>query len=311
MATLVNEYVIKVDSEDGTVTVNAGFSVTAGNCLVLIAGAIKSDTSDTALATGVTGGGTWSTPVNVLTGTEYQPNAFAAVCPNASSGTLSFDIALDTSSSNQVTGIVQEWTDVPTSSVEIVAAQVGSATSGTSTSTSNSGALSTTNGVAIVGGFGWGGLFYNTSGWTPPDSGLPHQNGVDGKLGGHVMYRLLEAADASGIIGTMTHDASAGTAAIMVLLKDDAPALTIRCTLDSSKFTSADTGITAFVWVNAWPDTAVAKRITGLAGDATAGRLDIPNTATNFPASLQAGDSVRVILSNGTDTSGLFTATIV
>lgn len=311
MATKVNEYVFRVSGEDGTASITLDFTPIAGNCLVIIGGTIKSDTSDTTLATAVSGAGTWATPTNVRAGTEYVPNAFASTCPNCTASTA-ISVTLDNSSSNQLTGVVQEWTGVPTSSVTIIAPVIGSASSGLSTSTSSTGPLSSTDGVAIFGVFGWGGQFSTPSGWTASEAPLPQQNGSGGFLGGHVVNRDLVAGDAGGFIATMDHDSSsAGTAAIMVLLKNNTAALTIRCSLNTSNFTSADTGITAFVWVNAWPDTGYAYRITGLAGDATAGRLDIPNTATNFPPSLQAGDSVRVLLSNGTDTSGLIPATIV
>ncbi|MFN7883379.1 MAG: hypothetical protein ACK5PF_10260, partial [bacterium] len=299
-------------AEDGTASFTADFSATAGNCLVIVAGAIKSDTSETSLATAVSGGGTWSTPDNVLTGSEYQPNAFVALCPNCSSGAPTINISLDTSSSNQVTGVLQEWSGVPTSSVEILANPVtGTNSGGTSTQVTDTGTLSTTQGVAIFGCFGWGGIFSTPSGFTGAESPLPQQNGVDGYLGGHVAYRNLTSGDASGFVGSFPHQTSAGTAGIMVLLRDNVTTPTIRVLLDPAKFTSADTGITAFVYVNGWPDTVLAYRITGLVGDATAGRLDITPSATNFPPNLRTGDTVRVMLSNGTDTSGLLPATLV
>lgn len=312
MATLVNEIPFRVSGEDDTVVVTPDWTVAAGNCLVLIAGAIKSDTSDTTLCTGVANGGTWTTPDNVLTGSEYAPNAFVALCPNASSGTPNVTMTLDNSTSNQVTGVLQEWSGVPTSSVEILTSPViGTNSGGTSTQVTDTGPLSTTQGVAIFGCFGWGGIFNTPTDFTGSESPLPQQNGVDGYLGGHVAYRPLTSADASGFIGSFPHQTSAGTAGIMVLLRDNVTTPTIRLSLDPSKLTSADTGITAFVYVNGWPDTVLAYRITGLAGDATAGRLDITPSATNFPPNLRAGDSVRVMLSNGTDTSGLIPATLV
>jgi hypothetical protein len=312
MATLVNEYPFRLSSQTDSVSIVTDFSATAGNCLVIVGGAIKSDTSDTALATAVSGGGTWTTPDNVLTGSEYAPNAFTAHCPNASGGALTVTLTLDTTSSNQVTGVVQEWDEMPTSSVEILTnPATGTNSGGTSTQVSDTGALSTTQGVAIFGCFGWGGIFTTPSGWTGAESPLPQQNGVDGYLGGHVAYRNLTTADAPGFIASFPHQTSAGTAGIMVLLRDNVTTPTIRVLLDPAKFTSADTGITAFVYVNGWPDTVLAYRITGLVGDATAGRLDITPSATNFPPNLRTGDSVRVMISNGTDTSGLLPATLV
>jgi len=109
------------------------------------------------------------------------------------------------------------------------------------------------------------------------------------------------------LTGTVAYDGTASAAALMLVIKEAAAGTTYRYKfeLDSSAFTSADTGITGYVWRNLNPDEGAAEKYTSLEGDATAGVLYI-KTADGLPSGIAPADTIIGSFYNGTDGSRPF-----
>lgn len=289
-----------LDGQTDTIAVNLDASVASGSALLVIGAAVRSDTSQTVLLSSVSGGGTWASAINVRTGTDYVPNVFASIAPNVSAGSPSVTLTMNQTSSVRTSFVLFEVEKAVTSSV-IDKQPTGTSASGTSTSTSSSGALTQTDNLVVLCAGGWFGIPQNPSGYT---SYMTQQNG--GFIGCQVSARKVTATTA--ITGTVAHDETAGAAALLLVLKAATTAAKrYKFLLDTATFTSADTGITAFVWRNADPDAVVAEKYTGLAGDGTAGILYI---ASGLPSDVDNADVIKGVFSSTNDTSGIVSGTV-
>jgi hypothetical protein len=124
--------------------------------------------------------------------------------------------------------------------------------------------------------------------------------------GVQISYKVIAATDAQTL--TVAHDSASDTEILMAVFKQAAAgaALQYKFQFDTSTMTSADTGITGYVWRNKAPDGGAAEKYESLEGDATDGDLLI----TAIPAGVLIGDSITGIFYNGTDTSGLISGTV-
>lgn len=293
-----------VTGEDTSVAATLDSAVAAGSTLVIIGTeastdglvAILSSVSDTST-------NTWGTPTNTRTAGAYAPNTFACVAENVASGspTVTMTFGGSDGNTNKVSFTLIE-VENPVTSSGVDKLVTGTASGSTSTSTSATGALTQTDNLVILAAGGWFGTPSNPSGWTNIQSVM---NGA--YMGSLVCHKTVTATDS--ITGTVAHEAAAATSAIMLVIKaaTAGSALQYTFTFDTSTFTSADTGITGYVWRNATPDQAAAQRFTGLAGDATAGTLHITD---DLPSGLSVSDTIYGIFYNGTDTSGLVSGTV-
>lgn len=289
-----------LDGQGATINLTFDAAVAAGSALLVIGAAVRGDTSQTVLLSSVAGGGTWSSPINVRSSGAFSPNAFASLAPNVAAGSPTVTLTMNQTASVRTSGVLFEVEKAVTSSV-IDKEPTGTASSGTSTSTASSGTLSQTDNLVVLCAGGWFGLPANPSGYT---SYLTQQNG--GFIGCQVSARKVTATTA--LTGTVSHETTAGSAAILLVLKAATTAAKrYKFLLDTATFTSADTGVTAFVWRNGDPDGVLAEKYTGLAGDGTAGVLYI---ASGLPGDVDTGDTIIGQFSNTNDTSGIISGTV-
>jgi len=284
-------------------TIALDSAVAAGSTLLLIGAAYRKDTGQTTLLNSVADGtNTWGTPTNVRSSGSYSPNVFCAIAENVSAGSPTVTATLNQAASNFVSWSLIEIEKCVTSS-GVMTPVTGTASSGTTTSTAATGALAQTDNLVVVCAGGYFGTPSNPSGFTS----LLTQMNNGAYVGAQVSYKTVTATDS--LTGTVTHDATSGSSALLVVIKaaTAGSALHYKFQLDASAFTSADTGITGFVWRNATPDAAAAQRFTGLAGDANAGDLII---ATGLPSGIAVSDTLYGIFYNGNDTSGLIAGVV-
>jgi len=293
-----------VTGEDDTLALTSTSAVPAGAVLVLIGTGVYNDASVQApylSSVADTSSNTWQPPINVRASGTFYPQVFAALAYNVAAGTptVTGTFTLSTSG-NKFSAALLEITGAPTASA-LDKSVNATATSGASITTAATGALAQAANVLVACFGGWIGNPTNPGGWS---SALTQNNGVS--LGCQISYKTIN--DAASRTETFTTDAIAGGAILMLVIKQAATsALRYKFALDTATFTSADTGITGFVWSNATPDTGTAQKFTSLAGGATAGDLIID---TDLPADISLSDTISGIFYNGTDTSGLIAGTV-
>jgi len=221
---------------------------------------------------------------------------------NVAAATPTVTLSVSESASVRISVALVEITGVLTAAAidEIVTGELTSAD--TSTATSATGTLDQADNLLLGVCTGSFGIPVNPSGWT---NILTAQNGgaVQGAL---ICYKVIAATDAQTL--TVAHESASDTEILMAVFKQAAAgaALQYKFQFDTSTMTSADTGITGYVWRNKAPDGGAAEKYESLAGDATAGDLII----TAIPTGVLIGDSITGIFYNGTDTSGLITGTV-
>lgn len=239
-------------SQDGTVELPAfDADVAAGSTIAVLVGLEKSDTGQTVLLSSVSGGGTWASPVNERSSGDYAPNAAGCYVENVSAGAPSIVLAVNQSSSVRATGAVIEIEGVVTSSgVDKLFTEPNAGASATTNSTGTSGDLAQANNIVLAGNFGYNGV--NTTLGSPWTDLHNQQNGVAGALGGYVAWRTVAATTALNI--TFTHDASAGGACVLMVIKD-APDATHRYVFDFDKdeLPSGQTNIECLIARNVEP----------------------------------------------------------
>lgn len=294
-----------LSGQTGTVALTFDSAVLAGSALVVIGTSVRSDTGQTTLLSSASGGATWGSATNAQGSGSYTPNAFAAVGVNASAGSPTVTLTLNQAASNRVSCTLLEIEKVPTSAV-VDKTVTGTNTADATVSTAATGLLTQTDNLLILCGGGYIGIPSNPSGW------VSHQTQQNGTFIGCQVSSLKVTSTAS-VVGSVTGDtAGLGKSAVMLALK--AAAVVggpyYEFLLRSDTFTSADTGLEAFVWRNGDPDVVVAEKYTGLAGNATAGKLLI---SSGLPVGVTTSDTIRglVRVSGGTgDTSGIITGTV-
>lgn len=291
-----------VTAEDGTVTITPDSAVAAGSTLVVIGASVHADSNQATTLTSCsdTSTNTWGTPTNVRSGTSYAPNVFGCVAENVASGSPTVTLNLGYASDNRVSFALIEVEKCVTSS-GVDKTKTGTSSGATSTSTAATGTLTQTDNLVILCAGGWFGAPTNPSGWT---NVLNLPNGTGSAVGCQISYKNV-TTDAT-ITGTVAHESASG-AALMYVIKAAAAgaALRYKFLLNSSTLTSADTGITGYVWRNCDPDTGYAEKYTGLEGDASAGVLYVDS---GLPAGVDVGDTIVGSFYNSTDGSRPFVA---
>lgn len=303
---VVQARLYELDGQTGTIVVSPSSAFTSGSTVVVIGTAVQSGTGLAVRLSSVSGGGTWQSAINVRPDTDYAPNCFAGVLYNAPGSSPSITLTMNQSTDVRASFALVEIDGVPSSSVLDGSARTGtSGSSATSTATSATGTLTQSDNLILLCAGGWLGTPLTPSGYT--NVVTPTANGSGpGYVGNGVFYKTVTSTSTQ--TGTVLHDASAGSSAILLVLKAaSTTSLKYRFTFNSSLFTSADTGIEGYVWRNGGADSVLAEHHTGLAGDATAGRLDITPSASGVLVS----DTIMGVFWNGTDTSGLITGTVV
>lgn len=291
-----------LSAEDTSAVITFDSNVSAGSTLVLVGVSVDSASSLSTLLSSVSDTQTneWIGVTNARASNVYAPNAFAAYTINASAGSTTITAALNDGTANAISWAAFEIGGVPTSgSIDVVV--TGTASGTTETSTTATGTLDQAANIAILAGGGWCGTPNTVSGWT----NVLSQPNTGTQIGAQIAYRTL--ASTASIVGTVTHEAASQTSAVMVIVKEaTGGSLRYKFTFDSSTFTSADTGITGFVWRNKTPEIGAAEKYTDLAGDASAGILYI----TDIPSGVEIGDTLYGIFYNATDTSGIITGVV-
>ena len=288
----------KASPQTNTITITPASAVAAGSTLVLVGGARDTNTGQTVLLNSVsdTSSNTWGSPTNVRLSTSWDPNAFLAIAENVASGTPTLTATFNRNGYNSVTWSLFEIEKVVTSSGADKTV-TGTATGTTGTiSTSATGALTQTDNLVILVVSGYTITWDNPAGW----SIAINKSNEGTMIGTIIAYKTVAATDS--ITGTVTHaSCAAETSAIMVVLKAAAAGATLqyKFQLNPSTFTSADTGITGYVWRNGNPDEVLAEKYTGLKGDATDGDLII----TGIPVAAEVTDTILGSFYNGTDGS--------
>lgn len=159
--------------------------------------------------------------------------------------------------------------------------------------------------VAAMGS--WASNISQPTGW----STLSTEGTDDGCPDGGIVYKRTETQ--SALSPTWTYDTSQyGAAAALATYTEivSGTSLRMRFDMDPSTFTSADTSVEGYVWVDSYPDETLGIFFDGLAGDATAGKLYIPDTDPRWPAGLTAGKQLVGVFYNATDGSKLMTGVV-
>jgi len=297
---------ILVSGEDSSISVSFDSPVSAGSMLVVIGTAGETVEYQAGLLSSVSGGGTWSTPDNVRSDASYAPNVFLSYALNVSAGSPTVTLTINRSAGVQVSGVLFEIEKAATvSAVDKTMLGTGP-TTGNTTTLPSTGTLTQTDNLLILCVGGYFGVPVNPSGWT---SRLAQANGT--LLGCQVS--TLKVTATTAVVGEVTGSSNGAASGALLVIKaaTTGSGPTYEFTLRSDTFTSADTGLEAFVWRNGDPDVVLAERYTGLSGDAVAGKLKI---TSGLPAGVSTGDTVRglVRVIGGTgDTSGIITGTVV
>lgn len=284
----------------GPISFAFGTDLTAGSCLLIVAGIVESASSQTLFLGTVTGGGSWASALSARDASpgDYAPNIACTWLANASagpSGTISVPFrywngsAYAAQTTNiKVSGYAVEIGNAATSPID--AAQVKFGTSGSSaaaTTTAGTGTLSQDTHRIFGGGAGWFGDADLTSGFalvdatgTPPVTDTPNGSGP-GYLGFHFASKALTGTNATQSY-TQDHpnygSGGAGQAAIIVPVKGKATATYYyQAELPAAKFPTSLTNLVVYVWRNkAWQSdaadetyTIASPTITPKSGDAT------------------------------------------
>ena len=300
----------KLESTSGTLTspqtVAFDSAVLAGSLLVVIGAGLRRADYIYSHLTSIsdTQSNTWQSIVTQ--GSGSAASVWMTYAMNATAGATTLTLSF-TGSDNSIAACAFEVTGALTSGALDQTKAATTAASGTATTTSSTGASSTlaqANNLVFLIAAGALGIASNPAGWTEY---LNNQNGAN-LIGCQISAKVTAATTA--ITGTVEHaDATAERNALLAVFKEGAAAPTKRYKFqfDSSAFTSADTGITGYVWRNATPVTGTAEEYTSLVGaSAVAGDLYI----ASIPASAATSDTVLGIFSNGTDTSGLVSGSV-
>lgn len=289
--------------EDGSVSFAFDSNVTAGSTIVVVGGGANEDYDGTTpKITSISDNrGNAYGAITTRQFSAYSP-ALSFVCAgDAEAGATTFTIGLESDANNTVTFVAIEIGDSAASPLDKIVSAATNDSVSASYSAPTTGALTQADNVLILVGLGWCG-YWTASGWTTLYS---RNNGVSSQMGMYVGYRIVNSADA--VVGTLGHSVGAAARNILVAAikagSGGSSTLCYRFELDATKFTSADTGITGFVWRNLNPDQGAAQRFTGLSGDATAGKLTIPSGS--LPGGVALGDTIYGIFYNGADTSGI------
>lgn len=290
-----------LSGEGGTTTIALNSAVAAGSTLVVVGAVAEYPVSQSVLLSSVndTSTNTWGTPSNVRTTGAYLPNVFGCVAENVAAGSPTVTLNWDSASGVRPSFVLYEISG-PVTASGVDKTVTGTSTSALSVSTSATGTLTQANNLAILVAGGWFEWPTNPSGWT---SALTVKNGT--YIGCQVSHKNVSTT--TSITGTVDYEVSASAAALMYVIKEAATAtLQYKFQLKASTFTSADTGITGYVWRNSGPDGVFAEKYEGLGGDATAGNLII----TGIPAGASVSDTITGVFYNSTDTSGLISGTV-
>lgn len=284
--------------EDGDTTVSFDSAVAAGSMLVVIGTGLDESGDVTLRLNSVSGGGSWSSPINTRVLEDYSPNCFASVAHNVSAGSPSITLSWAKATNNSVSFAIIELTKVVTSS-GIDKSKYGTASGAYSISTEATGTLTQTHNIALLVAGGYLGIPNNPSGWT---NVLSISNGGP-SIGCLVCYKSTTTTDT--ITGTVSYSDNGIVSALLLIIKAAVagPGYKYKFVLNDATFTSADTGITGYVWRNGDPDTVLAEKYTGLAGDATAGVLYI---TSGLPANVDSGDTIVGSFYNSADGSRPF-----
>jgi hypothetical protein len=297
---------ILVSGEDASISVSFDSPVSAGSMLVLIGTGNNTVSYQGVLLNSVSGGGSWSTPTNVRAAGAYAPNVFAAQALNVSAGSPTVTLTMDAAAGVQVSGVLFEIEKaVTTDAVDKTMLGTGP-TAGNTTTLPTTGPLTQTDNLLILCVGGYFGIPVNPSGWV---SQLSQQNGA--LIGCQVS--TLKVTATTAVVGEVTGESAGVTSGTLLVIKAATTGAgpTYEFTLRSDTFTSADTGLEAFVWRNGDPDAVLAERYTSLAGDAVAGKLKI---TTGLPAGVSTGDTIRGlvrVVGGVGDTSGIIAGTVV
>ncbi len=279
------------------------YAVPAGAALVLIGCATNGigDVMPRVTAVSDSLSSTWGGLTNVIAGGQYNPpQVFSALALNVSAGTPTVTATFGTGVLDRASVALLEIVGLPTS--DALDKSVNHTVSGgTSITTPATGALSQAANVLVACFGGWIGTPNNPGGWS---SVLTQANGAF--IGAQISTRIID--DAASRTETFTADSIAEGSILMLVLKQATESRQYRFELDPGTFTSADTGITGFVWRNSEPNTAPATKFTGLAGSVTAGELII---SSGVHPEAGTSDTLYGIFYNGADTSGLITGTVV
>lgn len=287
-------------------TITFDSNVLAGSLLVVIGAGLRRGLYAYSHLTSIsdTQSNTWQSIVTQ--GSGAAASVWTTYAMNATAGATTLTLAF-TGSDNSLGVVAFEVTGALTTGALDQTKAATTAASGTPTATTSTGASSTlaqANNLVFLIAAGALGLPTNPAGWTEY---LSTQNGAN-LIGCQICAKVTAATTA--ITGTVEHaDATAERNALLAVFKEGAAAPTKRYKFqfDSAAFTSADTGITGYVWRNATPVTGTAEEYTSLVGaSATAGDLYI----SSIPAAAAVSDTVLGIFSNGTDTSGLVSGAV-
>jgi hypothetical protein len=292
-----------LDGEDSTVELVSAYAVAAGSTLAVLGGVVRRDTfADVQLnSVSDTSSNTWQTPTN--TELTFGPNAFFAYAMNVAAATPMVTLSVNEATSVRISVALVEITGVSTTGVLDQVVTGERTTAGTSTATDATTTLDQADNLLLGVCTGSFGVPVNPSGWT---NILPVTNG-GAQQGALICYKVISSTDAQTL--TVAHESSSDTEILMAVFKQAAAGATLQYKLQlrTDTFTSADTGITAYVWRNSGPDGVFAEKYTGLAGHATAGDLII----TGVPSGVALGDTITgVVYSAAGDTSGFITGTV-
>lgn len=159
--------------------------------------------------------------------------------------------------------------------------------------------------VAVMGS--WAENIMTPSGW----SAFVVDEAADDVPNGSVLYRNLSTEASLSAVWSYTTSVYGAAAAIAsYTLASSGASLRMAFDLDSAKFTSADNNIEGYVWIDGFPDQKLAIFFDGLAGDATAGKLYIPDSHAKWPSGLADGTSLKGVFYNSSDGSMLMNGVV-
>jgi len=300
-----------------TVTATLDSAVLAGSALAVVGCAIVGNSGDgtayqRTLLNSIsdTSSNTWGTITNV-NGGAYAPNVFGVLSQNVASGTPTVTLTLSNPGTNLVSYALLEIIDAPATGTLAQTPVSGSTDDGVGEAlagvvqTGATGTLDQTHNLLLLVAGGYFGGPSNPAGWTEIHRTT---NGDGGTVGCQVSVKNVTTD--TTVTGTVSHDdTGAWRSALMYVILADTAGGTKRYKFqfNASTLTSADTGITGYVWRNSGPDGVFAEKYLDLAGaSATAGDLYI----TSIPANAAVTDSVTGVFFNGTDTSGIVTGSV-
>jgi hypothetical protein len=276
--------------------------VLSGSLLVVCGVALDNDAYTFSNLSSVTDtrSNTWQSAVNQNAAGSCA--VFYSYAMNATAGSTAVTCNLSDTTNNRYGIAVFEVTGALTSGALDLHVVGSASTLGTTVSTAATGTLDQADNITFIVAGGAFGDPENPAGYTEY---LSVANGGT-SIGAQISAKVVSAT--TTITGTVTHASVANTRHVLLAVFKQAPVTTYRYKFqfNTSQLTSADSGISGYVWRNTTPDAGVAETYTGLSGDATAGDLLV----TGVPAGVALTDSVTGIFYNGTDTSGLVSGSV-